>query len=78
VGGPGGLHGPALSRARRWCLDNSIPDLFSIRHTTAEAYLKPIVHEIKVSRAALLGDLKRQQKHAACLSMASQGYCVSG
>jgi len=29
----------------------AIPDVFSIRHTTVEAYLEPVVHEIKVSRA---------------------------
>jgi hypothetical protein len=56
----------------------AIPDLFSIRHTTVEAYLEPVVHEIKVSRADLLGDLKRPQKRAAYLAMASQVYYVLG
>jgi hypothetical protein len=44
-------------------------DVFSIRHTKVEAYLEPIVHEIKVSRADLLGDLKEPGKRAAYLGM---------
>ena len=56
----------------------AIPDVFSIRNTTAEAYLEPVVHEIKVSRADLLGDLKRPEKRAAYLAMASQVYYVLG
>ena len=56
----------------------AIPDVFSIRHTTVEAYLEPVVHEIKVSRADLLGDLKRPEKRAAYLEMASQVYYVLG
>lgn len=54
----------------------AIPDVFSIRHTTVEAYLEPVVHEIKVSRADLLGDLKKPDKRAAYLGMASQVYYV--
>lgn len=54
------------------------PDVFSIRNTTVEAYLEPVVHEIKVSRADLLGDLKRPEKRAAYLAMASQVYYVLG
>ena len=56
----------------------AIPDVFSIRNTTVEAYLEPVVHEIKVSRADLLGDLKRPEKRAAYLAMASQVYYVLG
>jgi hypothetical protein len=56
----------------------AIPDVFSIRNTTVEAYLEPVVHEIKVSRADLLGDLKRSEKRAAYLAMASQVYYVLG
>ena len=54
------------------------PDVFSIRNTTVEAYLEPVVHEIKVSRSDLLGDLKRPEKRAAYLGMASQVYYVLG
>lgn len=56
----------------------AIPDVFTIRNTTVEAYLEPVVHEIKVSRADLLGDLKRPEKRAAYLAMASQVYYVLG
>ncbi|MFC7462609.1 hypothetical protein [Hydrogenophaga defluvii] len=56
----------------------AVPDVFSIRDTTVEAYLEPVVHEIKVSRADLLGDLKRPDKRAAYLAMASQVYYVLG
>ena len=56
----------------------AIPDVFSIRNTTVEAYLEPVVHEIKVSRADLLSDLKRPEKRAAYLAMASQVYYVLG
>lgn len=55
-----------------------MPDVFSIRNTIVETYLEPVVHEIKVSRADLLGDLKRPDKRAAYLAMASQVYYVLG
>src|SRR4051812_9182159 len=32
----------------RWCIAK--PDVFSIRHTSVEAYVEPIVHEVKVRR----------------------------
>jgi hypothetical protein len=38
------------------------PDVFSVRHTTVEAYLHPIVHEVKASRADLLSDLRHAAK----------------
>ena len=38
------------------------PDVFSVRHTTVERYLHPMVHEIKVSRADLLSDLRHPAK----------------
>ncbi|HEU4458624.1 MAG TPA: hypothetical protein VFR90_05835 [Methylibium sp.] len=46
------------------------PDVYSVRHTTVEAYLAPAVHEIKVKRSDLLGDLRRPAKRAAYLQMA--------
>jgi hypothetical protein len=54
----------------------AMPDVFSIRHTTAEDYAEPIVHEIKVRRADLLADLKRPAKGAAYLALASQCWYV--
>ena len=54
------------------------PDVFSFRNTTVEAYLGPVVHEIKVSRTDLLGDFKKTEKRAAYLGMASQVYYLLG
>ncbi|MGE0100358.1 MAG: hypothetical protein AB7S86_18615 [Hydrogenophaga sp.] len=59
-----------------WCMAS--PDVFSVRHTTVEAYLEPVVHEIKVSRADLLGDLRRPAKRAAYLGLASACWYVLG
>ena len=38
------------------------PDVFSVRHTSVEAYLQPMVHEVKTSRADLLSDLRHAAK----------------
>ena len=54
----------------------AMPDVFSIRHTTVEDYVEPIVHEIKVSRADLLSDLRRANKGAAYRALASQCWYV--
>ena len=51
------------ARPTRWCIAR--PDVFSIRHTSVEAYVEPIVHEIKVRRSDLLADLRQQAKRAA-------------
>ena len=56
---------PAQEEASgRWKIAQ--PDVFSIRNSTVQAYLEPIVHVIKVSWADLLGDLKRKDKRDAC------------
>jgi hypothetical protein len=47
----------------RWCIAR--PDVFSIRHTSVESYVEPVVHEIKVRRADLLADLRQEAKRAA-------------
>jgi hypothetical protein len=47
----------------RWCIAR--PDVFSIRHTSVESYVEPIVHEIKVRRSDLLADLRQEAKRAA-------------
>lgn len=65
---------PALDAVWRHCM----PDVFSIRNTTVEAYLEPVIHEIKVSRADLLGDLKRPEKRQAYLSLGGQCWYVLG
>jgi len=54
----------------------AMPDVFSIRHTTVEDYLEPVVHEIKVRRADLLGDLKRESKRAAYLQLCGECWYV--
>ena len=55
---------------------SAMPDVFSIRHTSVEAYLEPIVHEVKVQRSDLLADLKRPNKRAAYLQLSSQCWYV--
>ena len=50
----------------------AMPDVFSIRHTTVEAYLEPIVHEVKVHRADLLSDLRSPTKSVAYLQLSSE------
>ena len=54
----------------------SMPDVFSIRHTTVEAYLEPVVHEVKVNRADLLCDLRSPAKRAAYLQLSSECWYV--
>ena len=54
------------------------PDVFSIRNSSRQEYLEPIVHEIKVSRADLLGDIKRPDKRAAYLDVGGQCWYVLG
>ena len=54
----------------------AMPDVYSIRHTTVEAYLEPIVHEIKVQRSDLLSDLRCVSKRAAYLDLCSECWYV--
>ena len=54
----------------------AMPDVFSVRHTTVEAYLEPIVHEIKVQRSDLLSDLRSAAKRAAYLQLSSECWYV--
>jgi hypothetical protein len=53
-----------------------MPDVFSIRHTTVEAYCEPVVHEVKVRRADLLSDLRRAAKREAYLWLCGQCWYV--
>jgi hypothetical protein len=66
--------GDAAAPATRWAM--AVPDVFSIRHTTREALVEPIVHEIKVRRADLLSDLRHAAKRAAYLGLSSQCWYV--
>jgi hypothetical protein len=66
---PGGATGTT-----RWAM--AMPDVYSIRHTTVEDYTEPVAHEIKVSRADLMSDLRRANKGAAYLALSSQCWYV--
>jgi hypothetical protein len=54
----------------------AMPDVYSIRHTTREDQVLPIVHEVKVRRADLLSDLKRPGKGEAYRALASECWYV--
>jgi hypothetical protein len=61
--------------------DNAIwrmarPDVFSIRRTSVEAYLQPRVHEIKVTRADLLSDLRHEAKRESYQWLSCETYYV--
>ena len=60
----------------RWCMVR--PDVFSIRNTSVQAFVDPIVHEIKVNRSDLLGDLRRPEKRAAYLDLGGECWYVLG
>ncbi len=63
-------------KAGQWKLCR--PDVFSIRNSSKPHYLEPVVHEIKVSRADLMGDLKNPDKRAAYLDVGGQCWYVLG
>lgn len=65
---------PADDGQTTWAM--AMPDVFSIRQTTVEDYVEPIAHEIKVSRADLLADLRRPAKGLAYLELSSQCWYV--
>jgi hypothetical protein len=52
------------------------PDVFSVRHTSVEAYLEPMVHEVKVSRADLLSDLRHVAKRESYQWLSCETYYV--
>lgn len=52
------------------------PDIFSVRNTTVEAYLRPMVHEIKVSRSDLLSDLRHEAKRQSYQWLSCECYYV--
>ena len=54
----------------------AMPDVYSIRHTTREDCVEPVAHEIKVRRADLLSDLRREAKAMAYLALSSQCWYV--
>jgi hypothetical protein len=58
----------------RWCVAR--PDVFSIRNTSVPTYVDPIVHEVKVRRSDLLGDLHHAGKRAAYLDLGECWYVL--
>lgn len=54
----------------------AMPDVYSVRLSTVEDYLEPAIHEIKVSRADLLGELRRPAKSAAYRALCGQCWFV--
>ena len=52
------------------------PDVFSVRRTSVEAYLQPMVHEVKVSRADLLSDLRHAAKRESYQWLSCETYFV--
>ena len=52
------------------------PDLFSVRNTSVPAYLQPMVHEVKASRADLLSDLRHADKRQAYQWLCEECYYV--
>lgn len=66
---------PALGALpHRWAM--AMPDVYSIRNTTVEDYVCPIVHEVKVRRADLQSDLRHPAKRAAYLDLCSECWYV--
>ena len=62
------------TQALHWCIAR--PDVFSIRNTSVAAYVDPVVHEVKVRRADLLGDLRNEAKRAAYLDLGQCWYVL--
>ncbi|RZI83891.1 MAG: hypothetical protein EOP38_10970 [Rubrivivax sp.] len=52
------------------------PDVFSVRNTSVEAYLQPVVHEVKASRADLLSDLRHAAKRQSYQWLCCECYYV--
>ena len=52
------------------------PDVFSVRRTSVEDYLQPMVHEVKVSRADLLSDLRHAAKRESYQWLSCETYYV--
>ena len=76
-GDPGDASAPtsvAVKHKTSWRVAR--PDVFSIRNTSVEAYLQPMVHEIKVSRADLLSDLRHSAKRESYQWLSCETYYV--
>ncbi|RTL21272.1 MAG: hypothetical protein EKK52_08660 [Burkholderiales bacterium] len=65
---------PGADGATQWV--HAMPDVYSIRHSTVEDYLEPAIHEIKVQRSDLLGELRKPAKSAAYRALCGQCWFV--
>lgn len=65
---------PGDDERTRWVV--AMPDVFSIRLTSVEDFVEPVVHEVKAHRADLLADLRRADKGAAYRALCSQCWYV--
>jgi hypothetical protein len=52
------------------------PDVFSVRRTSVEDYLQPMVHEVKVTRPDLLSDLRHSAKRESYQWLSCETYYV--
>ncbi len=68
------LRAPPQGDSRTWPL--AIPDVYSIRHTSVEDFVEPVVHEIKVRRADLLSDLRHEAKREAYRALSGECWYV--
>ena len=67
---------PVQANERKSAWRMARPDLFSVRHTSVEDYLQPMVHEVKVSRADLLSDLRHAAKRESYQWLSCETYYV--
>jgi hypothetical protein len=65
---------PQYQRKASWRMAR--PDVFSVRRTSVEDYLQPMVHEVKVSRADLLSDLRHAAKRESYQWLSCETYYV--
>jgi hypothetical protein len=52
------------------------PDVYSIRHTSVAAHACPAIHEVKVRRADLLGDIANADKRASYMALSCEFFYV--
>ena len=64
----------AMARKASWRMAR--PDVFSVRNTSVKAYLQPVVHEVKASRADLLSDLRHEAKRQSYQWLCCECYYV--
>lgn len=64
----------AIERKASWRMAR--PDVFSVRNTSVQAYLQPLVHEVKASRADLLSDLRHEAKRQSYQWLCCECYYV--